>query len=173
MPRRSASWLSGILFVTLVPFAPLAAQSVAPLEAPAAAPVVVPGIRVRFTPPWSDSTIEGAVTRRWSDSVSVHPDGEPSPVSLRLADMRALSVSDGRTISHRTVVTGSATGAVVGALLGAVFITTGQHYQGGEGQKPSVAPTIAVSALFGAIVGGIGGTLRAPEHWRPVDPSAR
>lgn len=170
MPRPSACGLRGILFVVaLAPVTPLLAQSAAPPPAPA----VVPGVRVRFTPPWSDSTIQGPVTRRWSDSVSVHPDGEPSPITLRTADMRALSVSDGRMVSGRAVATASATGAVVGALFGAVFMSTGQHYQGGDAPKPSIAPAVAISALFGAFVGGIGGALRAPEHWRPVDTSAR
>jgi hypothetical protein len=165
--------VGGAALVAAVTFAtPLAAQSSAAPDTSASTGVVAPGARVRFTPPWSGLVIQGKVTRRWSDSVSVHPDDEPAPVALRLADMRGLAVSEGRTVSGDAVTKGAIGGAVAAALLGAVIVSTAEHGQGNNAQTSSLGVDVAFSALFGAIAGGIGGALHAPEHWRAVAPPA-
>jgi len=142
-----------------------AAQSVLPPTR------IVPGMRVQFADPWPDgATVQGRVTRRWADSIAVHPDGDLSPVGYRFADLREISVSDGRTVSSGNVGRGALYGAVGGAAIGAVLFSFMHHVESSDKHPKGRTLEIGISTAFGMITGAIGGALHTPERWHAVSP---
>lgn len=132
---------------------------------------ITPGTRVQFVDPWHQgATVQGQITRRWGDSVTVHEDGEPAPADFRLADLHALSVSEGRSVSGANVGRGALYGAIGSAVLGGVLLNFMHHEQSAEKHPKGLGLEVGIATAFGAVAGAIGGALHTPERWRSVIP---
>ncbi len=138
----------------LVPLAALSAQEPPPIEA---------GSRIRVTAPAAGAD---KLVGTWLDSdgveLRVQTEEQPSPLTISLADVTRLEVSNGRKSKW---LIGAGIGAVGGAVLGAAL---GANMQGdfSDSDKRIIAATGL--GLAGALVGGLVGSQIKTERWEEV-----
>src|SRR4051812_40324893 len=138
--------------------------------APANDPRYAAGQRVRVTAPaLSDHSFVGDIAGLDSQSLSLTVTRKGSTVSIPLADITALSTSQG--IDRRK---GAVRGALVGAALGAVFFADAY----GDVKDSDEFGIGALSLLFVSFgitpgIGALAGYVLAPERWVPATVPTR
>jgi len=157
------SILSLAVVPLLIPLQYTAAQQVPPIET---------GSRIRVTAPalgidkLVGTSVEADATR-----IRVQADDQASPMTISLADMTRLEVSQGR---KSNALKGLGVGALIGAPIGAVlgYLASPEQSSGEAVCTGSTVSCVAVGAaavgVTGALVGLGIGALAKSERWEEV-----